>query len=71
MVAGTGDLPLTGADLNVSCIAVRGAAVFDSIRLRPDVTVLTEVSPGAGLSVGVLGGVLFPSSITHHRHGPV
>ena len=70
VVAGTGDLPITGADLNVPGVAVRGAAVLDSIRLGPDVTVVTEVSPGAGLSVGLVGGVL-PPSITHHRHGPV
>ena len=70
MVAGTGDLPITGADLDISGITVRGAAVLDSVRLGPDVTVVTEVSPGAGLSVGVVGGVLSPS-ITHHRHGPV
>ena len=70
VVASAGDLPITGADLNLSCIAVRGAAVLDSIRLRPDVAVVTEVAPGAGLSVGVVGGVL-PPSLTHHSQGPV
>ena len=70
MVASAGDLPITGADLNLSCITVRSTAVLDSIGLRPDVAVVTEVAPGAGLSVGVVGGVL-PSSITHHRHRPV
>ena len=67
MVASAGDLPITGADLNLSCIAVRSAAVPHPIRLCPDVAVVTEVSPGAGLSVGVGGGVLTPS-LTDNLH---
>ena len=71
MITGTGDLPITGTDLNVSCITVRGTAVLHAIRLRPDVAVLTELTPGAGLSVGVVGRVLTSTSFTHHLHRPV
>ena len=70
VVASAGDLPITGADLNLSCITVRGTAVPHPIRLCPDVAVITELSPGAGLAVGVGGGVL-PPSLTHHSQGPV
>ena len=70
VVAGTGDLPITGADLDISGITVRGAAVLDSVRLGPDVAVVTEMSPGAGLAMGVLGGLHAPS-FTNRCHGPV
>ena len=68
VITGAGNLSITGADLNVSCITVGGTAVLHSIRLRPDVAVVTEVSPSARLSVRAVGGVL---PLTHGGQGPV
>ena len=33
VVAGAGDLPITGADLDLSRVAVRGTAVLHPVRL--------------------------------------
>lgn len=69
MIAGAGDLPVAGAYLDVPGVAVRGTAVPHPVRLGPDVAVVTEVPPGAGLPVRLMGGVL--PSLTHHGQGPV
>ena len=49
MVAGAGDLPITGADLDLSRVAVRGAAVLHPARLGEDGTAVAGRAPGAGL----------------------
>ena len=69
MVAPAGHLPVAGADLDVAGVAVSGAAVPHPVRLGPDVAVVTEVSPGAGLSVRVVGGVLSSDLVARAYRG--
>ena len=69
MITSACDLSILRADLNISSITVLSTAVPHSIGLGPDKTVVTEGAPGAGFSVGVLGGS--SSVLTGGLHGPV
>merc|ERR1719232_2241500 len=56
MVTPTIDISVAGADLHVSVVAVRGAAVLYAVSHRPVVTVVTVGAPGAGVRLRVRGG---------------